>query len=85
MPLHYMTVLANSADEAREYLGDLSHAYEGAPLVHHEPATEQGECATFVFQLSGHDDEDYTGCDMLHDLFTLPHLTNAPVLRLEDF
>lgn len=87
MSLVYISVCAYSEEEAREYLGDMSHAYEALPLVHHELATEQGEQATFVFSFEGDmlEGNALTDADMLHDHFTLPALPNAPMLKLEDF
>lgn len=87
MSLCYITVTAETLEDAQEALGDMSHAYEALPLVHTEASTEEGEQATFVFKAEGDmfEGNALTGADMLHDHYTLPQLENAPVIALEDF
>jgi hypothetical protein len=73
----YVMVVAVKENQAREYL-KAHTACEGI-LVHVERWNEE---ANYVFRVE--DDWPEEGPEMLHDLFNLPDLQNAPCIDADE-
>lgn len=84
--MFYISVTADDVAEARDLLGE-QFADTRFQLVHSEPPTEEGEQGSFIFGCNAAMPNDFepTIHEMLHDHYTLPNLTNAPLVQLEDF
>lgn len=81
----YVQVCGDQADAEAElelYCSKIpARSYQ---LVHVEPGQEEGECEVCVFVVYAPALPDVEADDMIADLYTMPHLVNAPCYDIDD-
>lgn len=88
VPFFYVQVCAErdaAADDVSIYAKKINAV--SFELVHVEPPHEEEECELCVFVVYVNEIPTFRAMfdgDMLHDMFTLPHLVNAPYIDVDD-
>lgn len=82
---YYVQVCADRSDAHREMSAYAATNARSFEVVHVEPAQDEDECDVCVFVVYASAlPSPVEADDNLHDLYTLPHLVNAPCFDIDD-